>query len=311
VHLLLCTDGKSRGDPALAFGCRLAALLKAQVTALGASARPNWEPTLSRSLAEVCASLSDAGLRCDTVIRQELPRRAIVAQAGRERYDLIVVGLLERGRIRCWLRGPSTRRLLRDVAAPVLVVPADRPALRHILLCSGDLWYPAETIWLVGQIAQAARAGVKLLYVVPQPLLRYYPILREMEDAWGALLQTNTPQGRNLKAGRDALRGLGIETGVRLRHGPVIEQIMSEIREGEYDLVALGSTYAAQGLRRYFVSSITDLVVEHAGRPVLVVRHREEPVVEDNNRVTVAMADSDVPRYSPHAAELDSVANRG
>ena len=274
MHLLLCTDGTSRSDPALAFGCRLAALLKAQVTVLGTSVRSDWEPTLSRSLTDACAELSAAGLRCGTVIRQELPRRAIVAQATEACYDLIVVGLLERGRMRRWLRGPSTRRVLRDVAAPVLVVPADRPVLRHVLLCSGDLWYPAETIQLVGQIAQAARAGVTLLHVVPQPLLRY-PILREVEDAWGALLQTDTPQGRNLKAGRDALRGLGIETGVRLRHGPVAEQIMSEIREGEYDLVALGSTYAARGLRHYFVSSITDFVVEHAGRPVLAVRHRE------------------------------------
>lgn len=67
---------------------------------------------------------------------------------------------------------------------------------------------------------------------------------------------------------------LANETGGKLRHGPVAQQIMSEIREGEYDLVALGSTYAGRGLRRYFASGITDLVVEHAGRPVLVVRHR-------------------------------------
>ena len=276
MHLLLCTGGTARSGPAVAFGCRLAALLRAQVTVLGTLARPNREPALSHSLADVCANLSDAGLRCDTVVRQGSPRHAIVGQAGQEHYTLIVAGLLERGRIHRWLRGPSTRRVLRDVTAPVLVVPADRPVLRRILLCSGDLWYPSETIHLVGQIARAAGAEVTLLYVIPQPLLRY-PILREVEDAWGALLQTDTPQGRNLKAGRDALRGLGVETGVSLRHGPVVEQIISEIREGEYDLVALGSTYAAQGLRRYLVSSITDFVVEHAGRPVLVVRHEREP----------------------------------
>ena len=39
-------------------------------------------------------------------------------------------------------------------------------------------------------------------------------------------------------------------------------------------MVALGSTYAAQSLRRYFAPGITDRMVEHAGRPVLVVRHR-------------------------------------
>lgn len=274
MHLLLCTDGTPRSTPALTFGSRLAALLEAQVTVLGASGQPHGKPAVSRAMADACTNLGATGLRCQTIVRPEIPRRAIVAQASQERYDLIIVGLLERGRIRRWLRGPSNRRILRDVTAPVLVVPTDRAMLRHILLCSGDLWYPAKTVQLVGQIAQATSAGVTLLYVTPQPLLRY-PILREIEDAWGALLQTDTPQGRNLKVGRDALRSLGIETGIRLRHGPVAEQIMAEIREGEYDLVALGSTYAAHSLRRYFVSSITDLVVEHAGRPVLVVRHNE------------------------------------
>jgi nucleotide-binding universal stress UspA family protein len=218
--------------------------------------------------------MSSADIQCRTITRTEIPRRAIVAQVGQQDYDLVVVGLLERGQVRRTLRGPSTRRVLRDVAAPVLVVPADRPVLRHILLCTGDLWYPARTIHLVGHVARAAGADVTLLYVTPQPLLGY-PILREIEDAWGALLQTDTPQGRNLKVGRDTLREQGIETGVRLRCGSVVEQIMAELREGEYDLVALGSTYAARSLRRYFVTSITDLVAEHAGRPVLVVRHRE------------------------------------
>jgi len=97
--------------------------------------------------------------------------------------------------------------------------------------------------------------------------------IRQVEDAWGALLQTDTPQGRNLKLGRDALVSLGIETGISLRYGSVVDQILAEIREGEYELVALGSTYAARSLRRYFVRSITDLVVEQAGRPVLVMRN--------------------------------------
>jgi nucleotide-binding universal stress UspA family protein len=276
MHILLCTDGTPRSEPALAFGSRLAALLEARaVTVLGACSQPDGKKAASRSTADTCANLSTAGIACQTIIRPEVPRHAIVAQAGQEAYDLIVVGLLQRGQVRRWLRGPSTRRILRDVAAPVLIVPADRPVFRHILLCSGDLWYPAETIRLVGQIAQAAGADVTLLYVVPQPLLRY-PILREIEDAWGVLLQTDTPQGRNLKVGRDTLRGMGIETGISLRHGAVAEQIMAEISEGEYDLVALGSTYAAHSLRRYFVNSITDLVTERAGRPVLVVRHHEE-----------------------------------
>jgi len=273
--MLLCNDGSPTSEPAIAFGSRFAVLLQAQVTVLEAAVWPNREPGVSRPTTDLCASLTAAGLNCKTIVRSEIPRQAIVNHAAQELYDLIVIGLLRRGNwLRHWLRGPSTRRVLQRVIAPVLVVPSDRPVLRRILLCSGDLWYPAETIQLVGQIARAAGAEVTLLYVIPQPLL-HYPVLREIEDAWGSLLQTDTLQGRNLKAGRDTLRGLGIETGISLRHGPVVEQIMAEIREGEYDLVALGSTYVAQSLYRYFVRSITDLVVEQAGRPVLVVRHYE------------------------------------
>jgi nucleotide-binding universal stress UspA family protein len=275
VHILLCTDGSPISEPAVAFGSRFAVLLQAQVTVLEAVGRPQREPVVSHPAADLGASLVAAGLSCQTIVRSGIPRQAIVNHALQEPYDLIIVGLLRRGNwLRRWLRGPSTRRVLQRVIAPVLVVPSDRQVLRRILLCSGDLWYPAETIQLVGQIAQATRAEVTLLYVIPQPLL-HYPILREIEDAWGALLQTDTLQGRNLKAGRDTLRALGVETGISLRHGTVAEQIMAEIREGEYDLVALGSTYATQSLHRYFVRSITDLVVEQAGRPVLVVRHYE------------------------------------
>lgn len=272
MHLLLCTDETPASQPALALGERLAQALQAEVTLLITSSEVGQSPTLTSAVTELCARLTDAGLRCAPLTRPEIPRSAIVAQAKQVSYDLILLGLLERGWLRRQLRGSSVRRVLQAVQAPVLVVPADRPALRRILLCSSDLWYPLETIQLVGKIAQTTGAEVTLLYVIPHPT-PHYPVLREVEDAWGALLQTDTPQGRNLKAGRDALRALGVETGISLRHGLVAEQLMREIREGEYDLVALGSTYAVESLRRRFVRSITDMVVEQAGRPVLVVRH--------------------------------------
>ncbi len=274
MQLLLCSDGAPGSEAALTLGSRLAIQLQAQVTALGASDRPERASALARALDEVCAILHSAGLTCEPLQRAGNPAHEIVAQAAQETYNLIVIGALEQSRINRWLHGSLVRRVLSEVTVPVLVVPTGRPALHDILLCSGDLWYPAKTIQLVGQIAQATGAHVTLLYVTPQPQL-HYPILREVEDAWGALLQTDTSQGRNLKAGREQLRGLGIETGVQLRHGPVEAQILAEIQEGEYDLVALGSTYAAHGLRRHFVNSITDFVVERAARPVLVVRNPE------------------------------------
>lgn len=273
MNLLLCTDGTSKSEGALAFGARLAAMLEASVTVLGACEQPAQEAALAETLADLCARVTADGVTCETVLHPMPLRHAVVAQATAIAYDMVIVGLTERGWLRARLRGPSSRRILQYVTAPVLVAPFDRPALRHILLCSGDLWYPATTMEIVQRIALRAGAEVTLLYVVPEPQ-HSYPVLREVEDAWGALLQTDTLQGRNLRSCQEALHTQGIETGIKLRHGPVAEQILAEVREGEYDLVALGSTYAAQSSRRYFVPGITDRIVEHAGRPVLVVRHR-------------------------------------
>jgi nucleotide-binding universal stress UspA family protein len=275
LHFLICSDGTPASDPATSFGAQLAISLRADVTVVEAPSGGLWERLASQASEAVRQSLTEAGLGCHVVTRSESPRRAITAQTRAEEYDIVVVGLLERGsRLRRWLRGPSTRRVLQDVTAPVLVVGADRSAIRRILLCSSDLWYPEENIRLVGQIAAATQAEVTLLYVIPRPAMEY-PVPNRIDDDWGALLTTDTPQSRNLKAGRQALQDRGVPTMLSLRHGQVIDQIMDEIHTGEYDLVALGSTYAAQSLHRYFVTSIMDRVVERAHRPVLVVRHRQ------------------------------------
>ncbi len=279
MNFLICTDGTPASDPATSFGALLAIALQAEVTVVEAPAGQPWKRLASQASEAVRQSLADAGLGCSVVVRSESPRRAIVAQTQAAEYDIVVVGLLQRGnRLRRWLRGPSTRRVLEDVTVPVLVVGADRSAVQRILLCSSDLWYPEENIRLVGQIAPATRAEVTLLYVVPKPTMDY-PVPNRIDDDWGALLTTDTPQSRYLKAGRQALQDRGVPTMLSLRHGLVIDQIMDEIHTGEYDLVALGSTYAARSLHRYFVTSIMDRVVERAHRPVLVVRHRhpEEP----------------------------------
>jgi nucleotide-binding universal stress UspA family protein len=275
LHFLICSDGTSASSPAASFGVQLAIALHADVTVVEAPDGRPWGRVASQASETIRHSMAEAGLGCRVAVRSESPRQAIVAEARATDYDIVVMGLLERGnRVRRWLRGPSTRRVLQDVSSPVLVAGADRPAVRRILLCSSDLWYPEENIHLVGQIADATHAEVTLLYVIPRPTMDY-PVPNRIDDDWGALLTMDTPQSRNLKMGRQTLQRMGVQTLLSLRHGPVVDQIMDEIHTGEYDLVALGSTYAAQSLHRYFVTSVMDRVVERAHRPVLVVRHRQ------------------------------------
>jgi nucleotide-binding universal stress UspA family protein len=56
----------------------------------------------------------------------------------------------------------------------------------------------------------------------------------------------------------------------------VIREIVAEAREGDYDLIAMGSPYSAQGQRHYFLPNVTAAVAEAVERPVLTSRHLEK-----------------------------------
>jgi nucleotide-binding universal stress UspA family protein len=276
MELLLCDEGTSASDPALTFGEALVQLLRADATVLEVvqGNASTMEP--ASRVVGLCKRLSSDGLNCQIVRQMGIPRHAVLEQSGQKAYSLVVIGLLERGSLlRRWLRGPSTRRILQRLETPLLVVPTERKELHRILFCSGELWYPAEIIQIVSEIAGAAQAEVTLLHVVPQSA-QTYPMGQYAEEMWGAMLQSDAPQAKHLNDSLSALRESGIESRINLRHGGVPEQIKAEIQEGEYDLIALGSTYTSQSLYRLFTRSITDYVVENAQRPVLVVRHHPD-----------------------------------
>jgi len=56
-----------------------------------------------------------------------------------------------------------------------------------------------------------------------------------------------------------------------LKVGNPAEEIINASDDGEYDLVLIGST-GAHGAMRFLMGSVSDRVVRHASRPVMVVR---------------------------------------
>jgi nucleotide-binding universal stress UspA family protein len=117
-------------------------------------------------------------------------------------------------------------------------------------------------------------ATITLLHVLPEPPAIYarLPKMRETTD-W--LLSSNSELGINLRREKETLESLGVVTEVKLRRGSVLEQILSEIREGAYDLVVTGSALS-RGLRTYVLGDVSREIVNRASCPILVVRSREQ-----------------------------------
>ncbi|MFQ5594767.1 MAG: universal stress protein, partial [Anaerolineae bacterium] len=86
------------------------------------------------------------------------------------------------------------------------------------------------------------------------------------------VLAQDTPLARHLAScvSRLEIVGLGADD-VMVRHGAVPDVIFEEARAGAFDMIVVGSR-AGYHRDSYFIGSITDRVVKHAHRSVLVVR---------------------------------------
>ncbi|HEX9007068.1 MAG TPA: universal stress protein, partial [Bacteroidota bacterium] len=110
-----------------------------------------------------------------------------------------------------------------------------------------------------------------LLHVAP-PVDLDYPAARTEREHWRDLETTDTNTGRHIRQALDAARAAGLRAELRARQGNIIEEIVAEVGEGDYDLVCMGSSYSRHGLRQLYGPNVTDAVAERVACPLLTVR---------------------------------------
>lgn len=270
ASLLLCTNGCDAARPALRYGVHLAELLNLPVVLLGVIERKSHEIKVLNSLAEASQRLEKAKIG----FRQQLERgRAsiVIARYTKMGNYLTVVGPLGRPVWRRVIQGRSFRRLQSRIETPIFYVPEERWPVRRVLLCMGGLGYARAVENLSLNLACAAEADLTLLHVV-EPITLDYPLAHEIQEKWEEILETNTPQGRNLRAAMQRIREAGLAASLKVRQGNIVHEILDEVRSGEYDLVGMGSAYSAHSLRHLYMPNVTAEVAEGVNCPVLTVR---------------------------------------
>jgi nucleotide-binding universal stress UspA family protein len=76
---------------------------------------------------------------------------------------------------------------------------------------------------------------------------------------------------RDLADAASVLAAAGVRADTKLTVGNPAEEIIAAGDEGGFDLIVMGSTGAGRAVR-FLLGSVTDRVVRHADRPVMVVR---------------------------------------
>jgi nucleotide-binding universal stress UspA family protein len=148
--------------------------------------------------------------------------------------------------------------------------------LKRFLVCTGGKEFIQQAVQLTGKLAAAVEASVTLLHVMAEPPAVYADLVRLEEDV-DRLLESGSELGTNLLHQKKELERIGVSTEVRVRHGIVIDQVFEEVRKGDYDLIATGTSQARGLLRHYIMGDLTRSILNRANSPVLVARAEPAP----------------------------------
>lgn len=275
--LLIATNGFKGTWFAVEYGAWLAEVMNMPINFLGVNETPNPaaiddQYPLEDIFERAVGLFQEKGLRYQLEIRNGEPEQVIPEKANSGNY-ITVVSPLGRTQIKRLLIGRSIRPLMERIQGPILYVPEIRLPLKKILISAGGLGYEAAAENLALQVASANQADVTILHVIP-PTEPDYSATRALRGQTKDLAKSDTLPGRSLRRALELAQHAGLGARAIARQGIVVEEILTELREGNYDMVCMGSSYSASTLRQYYAPHVTAEVAEAARCPVLTARYQ-------------------------------------
>jgi nucleotide-binding universal stress UspA family protein len=225
--------------------------------------------------------LEDAAARLDIpdhvpVVLRALPgnaQAAILAAARAQPYDLVILGRLHQplGRL---LPGAHSKAIAQRLEPSVLRAHGPARPIRRILLASGGDYHTFADVEVAAQIAGPLGATVTLLHVASQQSLLFEGFTARRGPS-EAFLSEDASEAKTLRQATAMLRQRGVACELKGRLGPVLDEILAELRVGSYDLLVIGAHRVASALDRILLEDITDDLLDVSPLPVLVVKGDE------------------------------------
>jgi nucleotide-binding universal stress UspA family protein len=237
-------------------------------------------------LARARAFLKRAGVPARTRIGIGYPADAIISEAKVRRYQLIVVGNEKnQGMLKNLGRSPVPLRLVKQSSyvCPVLIAKGKNGPIRRILLCDSGSSSPSTGLEIGRANASCTRrfasqfvdlfedGEITILHVMSQisagPGVRGGQLRATSEE----LMLERAPEGDLLAQDIEVLEQAHVHPRAVVRHGLVVDEILAEAREGDYDLVVIGA-HAMRGWQPILLEDLAARIMERLDRPVLVLR---------------------------------------
>ena len=211
--------------------------------------------------------------RVKTIVVQGDPRVEIIHEAEQTRADMVAVGARGLGSLERLLVGSTSLAAARYAPCPVAIVRGRPRKVRHVLVAVDESSGCRAALRFLSTFGLVRGRHLSLVHVVPP---------RVTHGAGRTLLQRGrqTPgdrRRRRLDVGAMLAAAAARFPDARqpierwVTEGDPAKEIVRSAQDRDVDLVVLGARGLGT-LGRLLLGSVSETVLHHAGRPVLIVR---------------------------------------
>ncbi len=278
MRVLLATGGSLHSDAAVRFGAQMISENDDPPTILTVVRAP-WqqsdaEKTVARARIALLPSVGDDG-GVHTTVRVGRPQSEILRVAEELQSDLIVLGESPSHQLMTRLMGSVAMQITGRAPCSVLIAKGQTAPIRRILICDSGTAAPTVLECYIerGFVERIApEAAVTILHVMSQ--ISAGPSTNSGYDLRATakqLMDERAPEGQLLLRNMRILAGYAQHLQPKVRHGLVVDEIVAEATEGDYDLVVIGA-HRATGWARFLLDDLAYAIVAQIQRPILLVR---------------------------------------
>lgn len=272
MRLLIAIGGSAHSTAALQMSVQLAYLTKEKPTILTVIREEKDRPRAEKLLAEANALFQSEGIEAQTRLRVGQVDLEILHEALDGGYDLLVVGEQQVHRLITRLRGSVSARLARQAPCSTLIVKGPVRPCRRVLLCDSGVEPALSERFVSGPLGQllAGEIDLTVLHVMSQIPATTLVDTTPLEADAETLMELGAPEGEWLEQAIARLQPRCARVRAKVRHGLVVDEILTEAREGDYDLVVIGA-HREHGWQRFLLDDIANDIITQIDRSVLVV----------------------------------------
>lgn len=276
MKILVCYDGSPASEMAVKWVPLFGFPAQSEITLLWVREPAFRKQGKGLSLDVPQSILSQHFISLKTRIEDGSAAAVILAEVGRQPYDLLVMGEKGGGRSIIHHRlGSTLSKVLKVVETPLLVTRTLPPELKRVLICTSGEPPAQQNIRQGARLLSFTKVDVSILHVMSQVALKILPEVPELLDTAQSAIQRGTREGIHLLQAVELVRQMGIKGQIQpiLRHGLVLEQIKQELKVGQYDLLMIGSHHVP-GQKQWleiFLEDLASEILAEANCSVLVV----------------------------------------